>query len=70
MVEEFFFDGVAVEPGNGRQAPGDGGPGPAERFEVAGGAFDVGAPGAEQADVVLLAYWRRSSSYAWRVRPL
>jgi hypothetical protein len=26
---EFFFDGVLVEPGDGAQPPGDGGPGPA-----------------------------------------
>lgn len=55
VIEEFFFDGVAVETGDGGQPPGDGGPGPAAGLEVAGEAFDVGAPGTEQLDVVLMA---------------
>ena len=65
MVEEFFLDGVPVEPGDGAQPAGDGGPGPAAGFQVAGEALDVGAAGLEQAQVVLwhqLANWRRSSS--------
>jgi hypothetical protein len=55
VIEEFFFDGVAVEPGDGRQAPGDGDPGPPAGLEVAGEAFDVGTPGTEQVDAVLMA---------------
>jgi hypothetical protein len=53
VIEEFLLEGVPVEPGDGAQAAGDGGPGPAARFQVAGEAFDVGAAGLEQADVVL-----------------
>ena len=48
MLEEFFLDGVLVEPGDGAQPPGDGGPGPAAGFQVAGEAFDVGAADGEQ----------------------
>ena len=29
VIQEFFFDRVPVEPGDGAQPPGDGGPGPA-----------------------------------------
>jgi hypothetical protein len=36
MLEEFFLDSVPVEPGDGAQPPGDGGPGPAAGFQVAG----------------------------------
>src|SRR6185312_12382083 len=39
-VQELFFDGVLVEPGDGGQPPRDGGPGPAHRFQVPGKAFD------------------------------
>jgi hypothetical protein len=55
VAEEFFFDGVAVEPGDGAQAAGDGGPGPATGFQVAGEELDVGVVGAEQVQLVLLA---------------
>jgi hypothetical protein len=55
VIEEFFFDGIAVEPGDGGQPPGDGGPGSATRFQVADETFDVSAPGTEKADVVLMA---------------
>ena len=47
-AEEFFFDRVLVEPGDGGQPPGDRGAGPALRFEVPGEAFDVGAADGEQ----------------------
>ena len=36
MLEELFFDGVLVEPGDGAQPPGDGGPGAAAGFQFAG----------------------------------
>jgi hypothetical protein len=49
VLEEFFFDGVAVEPGDGAQPPGDRGPGTASGFEFPGEALDVGAPDGEQA---------------------
>ena len=55
MVDEFFFDRVAVEPGDGAQPPGHGGAGAAAGFEVAGKAFDVGPAGLEQAHVMELA---------------
>ena len=55
MVEEFFFDGIAVEPGDGAQAPGDGGAGAAAGFQVTGEALDVGAACAEQPQLVVLA---------------
>jgi hypothetical protein len=55
MVEEFFFDGVAVEPGDGAQAAGDSGPGPAAGFQVTGEELDVSAAGGEQVQLVLLA---------------
>ena len=55
VVEEFFLDGVAVEPGDGAQPAGDGGAGAAAGFQVAGEALDVRAAGAEQAQLVLLA---------------
>jgi hypothetical protein len=55
MVEELFFDGIPVEPGNGAQTTGDGGPGTAARFQVTGEALDVGAAGGEQRQLVLLA---------------
>jgi hypothetical protein len=46
-VEKFFLDGVAVEPGDGAQPAGDGGPGPAAGFQVAGEQLDVGAASGE-----------------------
>jgi hypothetical protein len=55
VIEEFFFGGVAVEPGDGAQAAGDGGPGPASGFQVTGEELDVSPAGAEQAQLVLLA---------------
>src|SRR6266516_4869171 len=55
MLEEFFLDGVAVEPCDGAQAAGDGGPGAAAGFEIAGEELDVRAAGLEQAELVLLA---------------
>jgi hypothetical protein len=48
MLQEFFFHGVLVEPGDGAQPPGDGGAGPAPSFEFSGEAFDVGAADGEQ----------------------
>jgi hypothetical protein len=42
MVEQLLFDGVPVEPGDGAQPPGDGGPGAAAGFQIAGEALDVG----------------------------
>jgi len=43
VLQEFLFDGVPIEPGDGAQPPGDGGPGPPSGFQVTGEAFDVGA---------------------------
>jgi hypothetical protein len=47
VVEQVFLDGVPVEPADGARPPGDGGPGAAAGFQVAGEAFDVGAAGLE-----------------------
>jgi len=41
--EELFIDGVLVEPGDGAQTAGDGGPGPAASLQIAGDALDAGA---------------------------
>jgi hypothetical protein len=46
-AEEFFFDRVLVEPGDGGQPPGDRGAGPASGFQVPGEALDVRAAGGE-----------------------
>jgi hypothetical protein len=48
VLQEFFFNRVSVEPGDGAQPPGDGGAGPAPSFQVAGEGFDVGAAYGEQ----------------------
>jgi hypothetical protein len=48
VLEEFFFHGVFVEPGDGAQPPGNGGPSAPFGFQVAGEAFDVGAADGEQ----------------------
>src|SRR5205809_4595162 len=55
VIEEFFLDGVSVEPGDGTQPPGDGGPGAAAGFQVTGEALDIRAACLEQAHLVLLA---------------
>ena len=44
MVEDLFLDRVLVEPRDGAQPPGHGGASAASGFQVAGEAFDVGAP--------------------------
>ena len=48
VLEEFFLDGVAVEPGDGAQPAGSRGAGPSLGLQVAGEAFDVGAADGEQ----------------------
>ena len=48
VIQEFFFHGVCVEPGDGAQPASDGGAGAAPGFQVAGEAFDVGAADGEQ----------------------
>jgi hypothetical protein len=73
VIEEFFSDGVPVEPGDGTQASGDSGPGPAAGFQVTGETLDVGTACLEQSQMICShqdAYWRRSSAYASRVRPV
>jgi hypothetical protein len=49
VIQEFLFDGVLVEAGDGGQPPGDGGAGTSLGFQLAGEAFDVGAADREQA---------------------
>src|SRR5262249_58152370 len=63
VIEEIFFDRVAVEPGDGAQLAGDGGPGAAAALQVTGEALDVGAADLEKAEVVLVAL-RRPRDYA------
>jgi hypothetical protein len=48
VVEEFLFDGVLVEPGDGAQPPGHGGPRTAFRLHLAGEGLDVGPTDGEQ----------------------
>jgi hypothetical protein len=48
VLQEFLFDRVLVEPGDGAQPPGDGGPGAAPGFQVARESFDVGTADGEQ----------------------
>ena len=48
VVEQVFLDGVPVEPGDGAQPAGDGGPGPAAGLQIAGETLDVGAAGLEE----------------------
>ena len=55
MVEQVFLHRVLVEPGDRTQAAGNGRPGAAAGFQVAGEALDIRTPGLEQAQVVLLA---------------
>src|SRR6266516_4263203 len=55
MIQQVFLRRVAVEPGDGAQAPGEGGPGAAAGFQVMGEAFNISAVRLEQVQVVLLA---------------
>ena len=55
VIEEFFFDGIAVEPRDGAEPTGDRGPCAAAGFQVAGETLDVRPPGLKQAQVMLLA---------------
>jgi hypothetical protein len=48
VLEEFFFDCIPVESGDGAQPPGHGGAGAALGFQFAGEGLDVGAAGREQ----------------------
>ena len=55
MSKQLFFDGVPVEPGYRAEPAGDGSPGPAAGFQVAGEALDISAAGLEQMELMLLA---------------
>ena len=59
VLEQFFLDGVAVEPGDGAQPAGDRGPGAAAGLQVAAEALDVGPAGLEQAQ-------RDAAGTSWR----
>ena len=48
VLEQAFFDGVRVEPGDGAQPPGDGGAGSPAFVQVAGEALDVRGADNEQ----------------------
>jgi hypothetical protein len=49
VVQDFFFNRVLVEPGDGAQPPGDGRPSATPGFQLPGEALDVGAADGEQA---------------------
>jgi len=55
VIEQVFFHCIAVEPGDGAQPPGDGGPGTAAGLQVTGEALDVGAADLEEAQMMLMA---------------
>jgi hypothetical protein len=55
MIEQVLLDRVPVEPGDRGQPPGDGGPGPAVGFQVAGEAFDVSPACLEEPQLMRLA---------------
>jgi hypothetical protein len=55
MVQQVLLHRVPVEPGDGAQPAGDGGPCAAPGLQVAGEALDVRAAGLEEAQVVLVA---------------
>src|SRR5215472_11015997 len=55
VLAQVFLHRIPVEPGDGAQPPGDGGPGPAAGLQVTGETLDVGATGLEQAQAVLVA---------------
>jgi hypothetical protein len=65
VIEEFFFDRVAVEARDRAQPPGDGGPGAAAGFQVAGEAFNVGAAGTEQPQVTPAQLGRARRTGSW-----
>jgi hypothetical protein len=48
VLEEFFLDGVPVEPGDRAQPPGDGGAGTAAGLQLPGEGLDVRAADREQ----------------------
>jgi hypothetical protein len=72
VVEEFFLDGVLVEPGDGAQPPGHGGAGPTLGLEL-GAKLSMSARRTENSGRDRARHqpvnWRRSSVYASRVRP-
>ena len=61
MVEEFFLDGVPVEPGDRAKAPSDGGAGAAAGFQVAGAA----SMSARRAANSLALFSGRDHGFAW-----
>jgi hypothetical protein len=65
VPEEFLFNGVLEEPGDGGQPPGHGGAGAPPGFQLAGEALDVAAADSEQARERArhqVVSWRRSSA--------
>jgi hypothetical protein len=52
VLQQFLLHGVLIEPGDGAQPAGHGGPGAAASFQVTGEALDVRAAGLEQVQVV------------------
>ena len=48
MIDELFFDGVLIEPGDGAQPPGDSRAGPTPGLQLTSEGLDVGAADGEQ----------------------
>jgi hypothetical protein len=55
VIQQLFFNGVTVESRHCAESAGDGGPGPAAGFQIAGEELDVGPAGLEELQLVLLA---------------
>jgi hypothetical protein len=55
MIEQVLLHRVPVEPGDGAQPPGDGGPGTTAILQVASEALNVCTAGLEQAQMMLVA---------------
>ncbi|HEY2315688.1 MAG TPA: hypothetical protein VGH96_18920 [Streptosporangiaceae bacterium] len=55
MVQQFFLDGVLVEPRDGAQPARDSCAGTAAGFQVAGETLGVGSAGVEQAQLMQVA---------------
>jgi haloalkane dehalogenase len=64
VIEQFFLDRVAVEPGDGAQPPGDRGPGAAAGFQIAGEEVDVGAYETRDASITV-AHAQLGSGGVW-----
>ena len=55
VIEEFFLDGIPVEPRDGAEPPGHSGSSAATGFQISGEALDLSAADLEQPQMVVLA---------------